>query len=368
MENPIKVLVLAADYSHPDGRIKLHYIHMRNMYYLGHGIDVAVINFRADKAYTLESIPVITLKDYQADETQYDVLICHAPNIRNHYCFLIKYQKRFKNIIFVFHGHEVLRLNAAYPKPFPFMKNATGIWRAAQNAYDGIKLRLWKGYLPGLAKKSRYVFVSGWIKREFFRNTRLKPQSLINNDRIISNAVGAAFENQSYDPKAAKEYDFFTLRSNFDLSTYGVDIINKLALSNPALKFLLVGKGSFFTHVEKAPNLTWIEGTLPHDEIVRTLNKCRCGLMPTRQDTQGLMSCEFATYGIPLITSDIEICHEVFDGMENVALISNQDTSQDLEPLLDKLTSGVPYKKDPRYFAENTVMKEVDLIREIAVR
>ncbi|MDD2361552.1 MAG: glycosyltransferase [Oscillospiraceae bacterium] len=367
MNKPIKALVLAADYSHPDGRIKLHYIHMRNIYYVKHGIDVTVINFRADKAYSLDGIPVITYKDYQADKKQYDVLICHAPNIRNHYRFLKKHQKRFKNIIFVFHGHEVLRLNATYPKPFPFMKGASGIRRAARDAYDSLKLRLWRNYLPKLAPKSRFIFVSGWIKREFFRNTGLTPQSLMNNGIIISNAVGAVFENQSYDANIKKEYDFFTLRSDMDLSKYGVDIVNSLALSNPDLKFLLVGKGNFFSHIAKADNLTWLEGALPHEKIVEMLDKCSCGLMPTRQDTQGLMGCEFAAYGIPLITSDIDVCREVFDGMENVALISNSDTAQDLKPMLDKLTAGVPYKKDTRYFAENTVMKEIDLIKEIVV-
>ena len=34
--------------------------------------------------------------------------------------------------------------------------------------------------------------------------------------------------------------------------------------------------------------------------------------MPTRADAQGVMACEMATFGIPLITSNIDVCKEVF--------------------------------------------------------
>ena len=366
MEKPIRVLVLAADYSHPNGKIKLHYIHMRNIEYVRHGIEVTVINFRAGVSYSLDGIPVITLKDYQSGNREYDVLICHAPNIRNHYLFLKRYQKRFSKLIFVFHGHEVLKLNTIYPKPFPFLKSASFLRKTARNLYDSVKLRLWRYYLPKLAEKSRFVFVSRWILREFTRFTGLSPEKLMDHCLVISNAVGSVFETQSYDCNSEKEYDFFTLRSDMDLSKYGVDIVNELAVNNPELKFLLVGRGTFFSHVKKSDNLTWIEGALPHSEIIGYLDRCSCGLMPTRQDTQGLMSCEFAAYGIPLITSDIQVCREVLGGMENVALIPNGDAAVRLAPILKKLTSGVPYVKDKRYFAENTVMKEIGLIKEIS--
>jgi glycosyltransferase involved in cell wall biosynthesis len=366
VEKPIRALVLAADYSNPDGKIKLHYIHMRNINYVQQGIDVTVVNFRAKDAYTLDGIPVITLKDYAKNSfAEYDLLICHAPNIRNHYLFLKRYHHRFAKLVFVFHGHEVLKLKTVYPKPFPFMKRSPALSLAARDIYDGFKLRLWKGYLPRLSQKSRFVFVSDWMQREFFRFTGIPMDDLKGHCEIIGNAVGSIFEVRSYDAEVEKKYDFFALRSDMDLPKYGVDIVNNLAFSNPQLEFLLVGRGTFFSHIDKAANLTWIQGAFPHDKIVDMLDQCRCGLLPTRLDAQGLMACEFAAYGIPLITSDIDVCREVFDGMDNVAFINNEDVSLDLKPILNRLTAGVPYKKDRRYFAENTVQKEIDLIKEI---
>ena len=71
-----------------------------------------------------------------------------------------------------------------------------------------------------------------------------------------------------------------------------------------------------------------------HDEIVEMLNLSRYALMPTRTDAQGLMMCEMAAFGIPVITSDIPVCHEVFDGFKNVFFISNDELAQSLSSFL----------------------------------
>lgn len=363
MNEKKRVLVLAADYPRPDGKVILLYVHMRNRYYLSHGIDVTVINFKAKARYELDGIPVLTLKDYQADHSsKFDVVICHAPNIRNHYLFLKRYQKRFDRLIFVFHGHEVVRLSS-YPKPYGFLKQSSALMRNSREIYDRFKLRVWHGYLPKLAPKATFIFVSKWIQSEFYRWTGINPHSLEDHCVVINNSVGKVFEELNYDPAEDKEYDFITIRSWLDGSKYAVDVVNALANSNPTLTFLLVGKGEFFKHVPKAKNLTWIEGTVSHEKMLALLNRSRCGLMPTRHDTQGLMTCEFATFGLPVITSDIPVCHEILDGLDNVALISNEDTSVNLTPILNELTASVPYKKNRRYFAENTVMKEIELIQ-----
>ena len=41
-----------------------------------------------------------------------------------------------------------------------------------------------------------------------------------------------------------------------------------------------------------------------------------------------------ATFGIPLITSNIDVCKEVFEGFENVAFIDNEDEKINIEPIL----------------------------------
>ena len=171
------------------------------------------------------------------------------------------------------------------------------------------------------------------------------------------------FEKESYGKTAERKYDFIIIRGNLDGSKYGVDIATELARNNPQYRFLLIGKGQFYQHYARPDNLEWINNV-----IVQYMNQAKCALMPTRQDTQGLMTCEMATYGIPTITSDIPVCHEICDAFDNVKLIDNSNTALDLTPLLDELQKGVPYPKNPQYFAENTIGKEIALFEKLAGR
>ena len=56
-----------------------------------------------------------------------------------------------------------------------------------------------------------------------------------------------------------------------------------------------------------------------------------------RADAQGVMACEMATFGIPLITSNIDVCKEVFEGFENVAFIDNNDENTDIKSIFKKI-------------------------------
>jgi len=110
MGGKMEVFVLATDYPDNTGKVTLMYIHSRNLYYTSQGIHVTVLNFAAQESYVYQGITVITLQDYVKNNLRYDVLICHAPNIRNHYFFFLRYGNRFPRFIFFFHGHEVLKI------------------------------------------------------------------------------------------------------------------------------------------------------------------------------------------------------------------------------------------------------------------
>ena len=359
----MKVLVLATDYPRPDGWVKLMYIHMRNIFYAKNGIDVCVLNFSARKGYKMDGISVVTLEEYKASGQEYEILVSHAPNIRNHYRFLKKYQHRFGKIIFVFHGHEVLRIGKVYPKPFAFAARSSFFARIARDAYDVSKLFMWKRYFPKLAEKSHFVFVSQWMQEHFFTYTGIQPEKLLGNTSVINNSVGAFWETAVYNPDEAKEYDFITIRSSLDDAKYCVDLVNMWAKCNPQYRFLLIGRGSFFSHVEKAENLVWENTTLYHAQMMDYLNSARCALMPTRQDTQGLMSCEMASIGMPLITSDITVCREILDVFPNVSLIQNAE-EVDLQSVLKDLAAGLPYDINERYHVKNTVAQEIALFKD----
>lgn len=353
-----KILVAVENYPNNSGGVALMYVHVRNKAYADSGIDVTVLNFQAEEDYVYDGIKVISLRGYKSGTDKYDTLVCHAANVRHHYAFLKKYGKKFEKFVFFFHGHEVLKINKTYPAPYPYVrKSKIKAW--LQDRYDDFKLSVWRKYYPKVKGKSTFVFVSKWMLDEFLKWTKIPYDAIKNQCEITYNCVGKAFEEALYDPNLPKEYDFITVRSYLDGSKYCADIVNKLAYANPSLKFLLVGKGEFFNHYEKAPNITWLNQTMNHKEIIEQMQKSRFALMPTRTDAQGLMMCEMAAFGIPVITSDIPVCHEVFDDFKNAFFINNEDVNKDLSGFLNK---NLTIFKDERFFLSKTAVNEIAII------
>lgn len=359
----MKVLILAADYPDLNGKIALFYIHTRSMYYVENGIDVEVLNFRAKNDYVVDGVKVITLNSYKNNKNNYDLLVLHAPNLRNHYIFLKKYGKKFKKHLFFFHGHEVLIINKDYSKPYKYMEKK---FKFLRNIYDSFKLKVWHKYFNKYNDKSYYIFVSNWMKEMFLKNTKINEEMIKNHSYITYNSVGEIFEKELYDFEKEKEYDYITIRGNIDGSKYAIDIVNQLAYNNPESKFLLIGKGKFFDIYEKAPNIEWMQKHCDHKEIIENLNKAKCALMPTRTDAQGLMACEIATFGIPIITSNISVCHEIFDSFRNVEFIDNVTIdNEDLNYKYNNILKKIDNEKNTKYFLNENCNNEIKIIKRL---
>lgn len=359
------VLVLVANYPDNNGRTAMKYVHVRNLYYIQNGIKVTVLNFNTKNDYEYEGIKVISLKTYYKNRQYYknSLLILHAANIRNHFLFLIRNAKKFKHFFFFYHGHEVLKTKDTYPEPYYYMPQNRQTYKKLNNVYDNVKLFIWRKYLPKIVKKSDFIFVSNWMLNKFIQYTKL-PKEKLKRYYIIPNSIGKVFEENTYDVSAEKKYDFVTIRSSLDNSKYCLDIINSLAKHNKNNNFLIIGKGKFFSYYEKAKNITWIDQTLSHEEIIKILNSARCALMPTRLDAQGVMMCEMASFGIPVITSDIDICGEIKPNYSNMYLINNSSCQIDLSKYLKIALeeSGISTKK--RFTMDETIKKEVQLIKK----
>lgn len=352
-----KILVLTVSYSEYD------FVHPRNIAYKNNGYDVTVLDFKRKEECLIDGIRIIGIRTYKKEKSKYNHLILHAPNLKNHYLFLIMFGKYFDHFMFFYHGHEVLLISQVYSKPYDYKKQ-NGIVITYQNIYDKFKLFVWRSYLPKLVYKSDFIFVSNWMKKEFYRWTRI-PKSVINNkEHVIYNCIGEVFEQTCFNiDKCNKEYDFITVRSNIDGSKYCVDFVNDLARANKWAKFLLIGCGDFFNYYDKAENIVHIEKIMSKSEIVKYLQKTRCALMPTRTDAQGVMMCEMASIGMPVITSDIPICHEIFEGFSNVSFINLNNKETNLKEILFNLEVNQPYKQNDKYYKKNTCFKELSLFQ-----
>ncbi len=357
-----KILVLVQNYPNHDGGALLRYVHVRNKYYIQHGIEVTVLSFDTKTDYVIDGIKVISEETYRKINEKYDIAVSHAANVRNHYRFLKKYGTRFERMIFFFHGHEVMKINEVYPKPYEYMKKENWLRIQAQNGYDKLKLLLWHNFYQKVACKSDFIFVSNWLHNQFQRYVKLTDVDLQGHVHIINNSVGKVFEENSYRFDGNKEYDFITIRNDMDGSKYCVDLVDNLAQKYSEYRFLIIGRGKFYK-VHKVPeNVVWIDRFLSHEEIMKYIDMSRCGLLLTREDTQGVMTCELAEYGIPVITSDIDVCREICGDLNNVSRIKNDVEQVDLKKIYETLISGMPYEKQGKFSYRNTVNLEEKII------
>lgn len=359
----MKLLVLAEKYSTKD-KVSQGFIHTRNCEYKNNGIELDVISFcYTGEKYDLDGINVYSEKEFYNNKNidDYDVVISHAPNIKHHCKFINKNNNKIKKVIFFFHGHEVLYCDEIYPKPYDYVKKENKIKETIRRFYDVYKIIYMSKFLKKLLNKSQLVFVSEWMYSQFKKNIKIDEDLYRNKSYIIYNALGTIFLDNDYDRNKVKEYDFITIRNNIDGSKYCIDLINNLAANNPKFKFLVVGKGQYFEHNKAADNLTFMNKNLNHKEIIEYLNMSKCALMPTRADAQGVMMCEMATFGIPVITSDIYVCQKVLGDLENVQFIDNDNPNVDLKSYLQKFKNK-KHKKSEKFSYDNTIMKEISLI------
>ncbi|WP_251492273.1 glycosyltransferase [Otoolea muris] len=357
-----KIWCMVEYYPTPENKASAFFVHNRVKYYQNNGAAVEVISDSARSSYQFDGISVITKQDFlcRKHEWKDSILICHAANIRHQYFFLKKYGRCFRKIVMFFHGHEILNINKVYSEPYAFEKKNPAK-ELLQNGYDCLKIRLWTQFIREHMNSLFLFFVSGWMKRQFMAATGISDEEMKNHCSVTYNAVGEMFENSRFDKDSQKEYDFITIRGNLDNSKYAVDIVNELAGLNPQKKFLLIGRGKYFTYNRKADNLEWINDVLAHTEILQYLDKSRYALMPTRTDAQGVMACEIATTGMPLITSDIEVCHEVFDGFGNVRFIDNHH----IKPFDETFLKGFGEGGSGKYKSARTNQKEFSIIQSL---
>ena len=362
----MRMLVAVADYPNNAGNKAMMFVHTRNVYYKQYGLNVTVLNFSAEKDYMIDDIKVITLRTYNKQLQEYKCLIVHSANIRNHYFFLKKHNENFRRIIFFFHGHEIVKINEVYPRKYDYLKDSK-LRIAFQNLYDIYKLHMWRKYYLSLMDKADYIFVSNSLFKEFLYYIRINKEGLDGHVHIINNGIGRPFEECTYDISSDKKYDFITIRSNMDSSVYCIDLLCRLAEALPNRKFLLIGKGQWFTYNRKPKNVHWIDETVTHKEIIGFINQAKAALMLTRRDAQGVMSCEMVTYGIPLITSNIPVCREMFSEFKNAALIDNNINANEFEQVYLKLIGEYEASENKKFYAENTIKKEIEIINNTEV-
>ncbi len=356
----MNILVMCTGYPSKQNPYNCTWAHIRNRYYLSHGWSVEVLVVGSNEEYYIDNVKVIRHKDalHRLRNEVYDVVVSHSPNMRAHVPLL---KRHFSGpIVFFMHGSESMSINNDYPKPYSFAKES--IWkRIFRDIYDKAKFVVLRRFILSRGDSIYLIFVSEWMKGVFSKNI-LDVDYFGVNHSIINNSLGSRFLECAWRSPESPKADFVTLR-RLDDSKYCIDLIVNSALSNPDKTYHIYGKGQYFKNYQKPDNISHYDFHINNDDVPALLNQYRCALMPTRCDAQGVMVCEMAAYGMPVITSDIEVSHEMLTGFGNVKLLGLNEFSDFIDFDALDFSCDLAFNRE-RFSRDATVGKEMARIKE----
>lgn len=357
----MRILVLTQDYPNEENPYAMSYVHTRNLNYIKFGHDVVNVSFSAESSYSHEGVRVVTGENFKDEACKADLIVSHAPNFKNHFKNLLGV--RGGRIVLFFHGHEVLRTYGDYPTPYSW-QDEQWLKKLLKKFYDELKIAFFPFVLKLLSRRNSLgaIFVSDWMKGVFEKNIGKKSTLQFSSLDVIPNAVNEVFLKSQYSKSKNKKADFVTIRP-LDGRKYAADIVVDMAKSNPQYLFHVYGKGRLFDYIDKPENIVWFDFFVPQSDIPDLLDHYSVALMPTRYDAQGVMKCEMAAYGIPVVTSDIPIAREVLSGYDSSYFIDNDDVINSFSGVLEefdifRLSSSSCIRE--KFDSEMLARKEID--------
>lgn len=361
--NYLKILVLCENYPSTANPTVMAFIHTRNVAYKQHRVQVDVLAFQVKEAYVYEGVPVYTAKHFSEliTSNKYNVVVCHAPNLRNHLRAIIPNIRILPKIVFVFHGHEILRTSRYYPAAYPFNRGRFyALKKFARDIYDLIKCQVLNFIIKKYGgQKISLIFVSNYLRELFTHNVGLQESEIARFSTVIPNPSSEYFMCDKYDWNSKKKADFIIIRT-FDGPKYCIDYVLGIAKAIPKYTFHIYGDGRYFEYNPTPNNVTVFKGFLKQSEVPNLLNQYRAALMPSKWDSQGVMATEMACFGIPLIASKIPAAMEMLSEFPNVLLIEDDKTEIDLDSFLKNIKPQDNSLAKARFSAENTAKRELE--------
>lgn len=357
------MLVLVQGYPSASRPYNLAYVHARVLAYRQAGFDVTVLSFGANECYVHEGIQVETEASVSR-QIVFDVCVSHAPNLRNHLRWMWRYQHIWKKTIWVLHGHEVLIKQNYYPAPYRWDKRLNPFYRWADKTYDRMKVQVLARAIRHWLKQQKLhlIFVSDWMRQSFLDCVPIEPSVIDGHFTIAPNPIHPTFLTHRWNPQKIRA-DFVTIRP-LDEPKYALDVVIELAKGHPDLRFDIFGQGRYFQFNPPPANVHWQNHFWTQEELPEILNHYRAALMPTRLDAQGVMNCEMAMLGMPVLTTDLPICREMLGAFPRVGFFSLEHLEQ--VKLLDFLTYIAVQEPGPltRFSNSQTIEREILAIQD----
>ncbi len=218
-----------------------------------------------------------------------------------------------------------------------------------------------------------FVFVSNWLKNCAQRDLWLSER--LTNFRIIPNII----DEVTFQYKQKEEVDRLKILSirSFDFKKYANDLTVKAVkiLSDKdyfnELEFTICGKGRLWDRttapLKQYSNVELINQFFSHDEIVDLHAKNGIMLMPSRQDTQGVSTCEGMSSGlVPISSNNSAIPEYVAENCGYLASNVNEIVAA-IDDLYHNPEKFLDYSKNAAAFISNKCAARAVIPIEIAL-
>ena len=198
-------------------------------------------------------------------------------------------------------------------------------------------------------KNAKWIFVTEWTRSRCEELVGLKFQ---NSDVIPCLIDTQTFRYEKKDPEQRKK--IFVLRKFDDIGSYSLDTVVRIILElrhRPIfreLEFDIYGDGSLHEQI-LAPlrgleNVHIFKKFLTHEEIREVHRTHGIALFPTRYDSQAVSSCEAASSGCAVVTSDIPGVRQFIPA--DLGVMCQTENYREYADVIERMYN------DPAYFLE----------------
>lgn len=305
-------LLVTPGYPSSEDKYDTAFVHTRVRAYLSAGMDLDVLCINDTpcyKSYSYEGVNVVVANFFflrkLLQEKKYTRILIHFFD-QKYANVLESVDTTQTQLYFYLHGAETLYWD----------------WPKINSPYFGQKSRIDDTLLEVFSIKDYYIhkysqfknalwiFVTPWAKK---RCEELVGAQFLNSSSIASLVDTELFAYERKDPELRK--NIFVLRKFHNINSYSLDTVVRVILElshRPFfndLQFNIYGDGDMHDRilapVKSFRNVNITRSFLNHEQIRKVHESNGIALFPTRFDTLGISSCEAASSGCAVITSDV---------------------------------------------------------------
>lgn len=346
-----ETLVITPGYPSLENKYNTAFVHTRAQAYqkLGWKFKVLCINENnSTLSYKFEGIEVIKGDFYflrcLLQKKQFNRILIHFFDDR-YANVLESVDLSNSQLYFFLHGAETLYRDWGVIAA-RYFDEITG-WEKELDARFKIKDFYIKKY--NQFKNAKWVFVTDWTKKRCEDLLGIQ----FNNSEIVPCLIDTElFKYEKKDPDLRKK--IFVLRKFEDISSYSLDTVVRIILELSHreffddLEFSIYGDGSMHDRIlsplRQFKNVHIYKHFLSHDEIREVHRTHGIALFPTRYDSQAVSSCEAASSGCAVITSDIPGVRQFIP--EDLGVLCHTEEYKEYADVIEKMYY------DPEYFLE----------------